>query len=186
MQISLITWNEWKLNEIKQNISPKVELIYQDLDIVEIQSESLEEVSKNKAIQAYKKNKSPVLVDDTWIYFNKYPDFPWVFAKFVYKSLGKNWIKKLFEWIEDNSWSMQTVISYMDSSLSGPISFLWVAEWKFETNHLDEVPEDSLPYNYIFIPNGWQKTVAQNYDLWKLDFSQRKKAIEKFNEYISK
>ncbi|UFX82949.1 non-canonical purine NTP pyrophosphatase [Candidatus Absconditicoccus praedator] len=184
MQVTLVTGNQGKLDEIKKIIHPKIELKSQDLDITEIQSQSLEEVSKNKAIQAYEKLKSPVLVDDTGVYFNKYPDFPGVFAKFVYQSLGKDGIKRLFDGLEDNSGSMQTVISYMDNSLSEPISFLGKAEGKFETHHIDEVPENSLPYNYIFVPNGWNQTVAQNYDLWKSDFSQRKKAIQQFNQYI--
>lgn len=186
MKITFITWNKWKLKEIQTNISSRINLVSQDIDIMEIQSQNLEEISKNKAKQAFEKIWEAVLVDDTGVFFNYYPDFPWAFAKFVYKSLWKDWIKKLFDWVQDNTWSMQTAISYMDWNLSEPVCFLWIAEWKFETHHLDQVPNDSLPYNYIFVPNWYTQTVTENYEYWQKNLSQRKKAIEKFNKWISK
>ena len=184
MNLHFITGNEWKFNEIKESISSKISLYQKDIDLQEIQTTSLEKISKDKALKAYNQVKEPVLVDDTWVYFNHYNNFPGALTKFIYKSLWKEWLKRLFIDVEDNSWVFETALSYMDDKLSEPISFVWKVEWKFEFDSLEDGYHYTLPYNYIFIPEGWSNTVAENYKEWKSQFSQRKKALEQLNNYF--
>lgn len=188
MNIKFVTWNIWKFNEVNSIINinnSNINLIMEDIDLIEIQTNDIFEISQNKAIQAYNKLNSPIIVDDTWVYFNEYKDFPWVFAKYIYNSLWKKWFKRLLDWNSVKNWYMKTVISYMDSNLDYPISFSWEANWLFDFSYIDNIPENSLPYNFIFVPDWMKTTVVNDYENWISNFSQRLIATKNLIEYLN-
>ncbi len=184
-EIYLITWNKKKFNEISINLGSGVKLIQHDLDTPEIQTTSLLEISKDKALKAFAEIKKPLIVDDSGVFFENYFEFPGAMAKHMFKSLWFEWFKRLLaEESTSNKWYMMTVISYMDETLKEPLQFIWKIEGEFNFDFLKDLWEEFLmPYNHIFIPEGKDKPVQFFYDEF-MKVNQRAKAAKKFNEFL--
>ena len=88
-EVCFITGNDKKFNEIKANLLWDIKLIQHDLDIPEIQTTSIEEISKDKALKAFAELKKPLIVDVMDNFFNS----SWYF--FRYLSAGDN--KQIFD-----------------------------------------------------------------------------------------
>ncbi len=183
MKTYLITWNQKKLEEIKKNISNKIKLKSQKLDIEELQSLDMWEISKQKAINAYKLLQKPVLVDDSGIYFDAYNNFPWTFAKFAFLQLWFDGFEKLLQ-NGNNTWSMKTILSYMDWTLSEPIQLVGEKRWTWKFNPKYTIDANSnVPYNNIFYLDWKDKPISEDYENWVKD-NHRAKAVRKLNEWI--
>jgi XTP/dITP diphosphohydrolase len=160
--ITIVTWNNWKYKQISSVLEVGGIFVKQEnLDIIEPQSNNMFEVSAYKAMQAFEQIGWPVVVDDTGIFFDAYPNFPGVFSKYMYQSLWMAWLSKLFvDQSNIKAW-FQCVLSYMDSLLEQPMQFVWTTSWTINFSMLDQVTIDNhLPYLSIFVPDGWE-TVAQ-------------------------
>ncbi len=186
MEIAFVTWNFWKFEEMKSRVHSNILLTQEEVELVEPQMESLTEISKYKASKAFEALQKPLIVDDTWVYFNAFDNFPGAFWKFVFNWMWINWLKKLFSSLDDSSWSMQTVISYMEPGLDEPIAFVGKTEWSFNPWLIENNPKDGLPFNYIFIPDGWKHPVASFPEEWSSGPSQRNQAVIKLNNYLEK
>ena len=185
MKITFATWNAGKFEEVKrQFVWTDIEILQEKVDLLEIQTNSLEEIATFKAIQAFQKVKEPVFVDDTWVFFEAYNNFPGVFAKFMYESLWIKGFAKLLNWT-NKRWYFKTIIAYMDENLEKPVLFEWITYWYFDLSGIEDWKHQSLPYNYIFVPDWLWTTVAKNYKLWQENFSHRQKAVKKFKEYLT-
>jgi XTP/dITP diphosphohydrolase len=159
--ITLCTWNTWKFEQIATVLRPDFSCIQQSVDLFEPQTNDMFTVSRMKAIEAFEKIGWPVLVDDSGIYFDAYPDFPGVFSKYMFHSLGVVWLQKLFvDQPNTKAWH-QCVLSYMDETLQEPKQFVWTVSWVIDFSFLDRLqPDPHLPYDAIFRLEGvW--TVVQ-------------------------
>lgn len=74
MKITLITGNLGKAEEVSRYIGFPVE--HQQIDLEEIQSLDLEEIVKDKAVRAFEKIQSPVLVEDVSFVFHSLGGLP--------------------------------------------------------------------------------------------------------------
>lgn len=99
MNIHFVTSNRGKAGTLQSYFDFKgrkdIKIIRTDLDLVEIQADTVAEVSMNKARQAYEKIKSAVLVDDSGLAIEALNGFPGVYAKYVYSTIGAEGIVKL-------------------------------------------------------------------------------------------
>jgi XTP/dITP diphosphohydrolase len=112
-------------------------------------------VSRTKAMQAFEIVAWPVLVDDSGIYFSAYPDFPGVFSKYMFHSLGRDGLRRLFVDQPNTHAYFQCVLSYMDETLQEPCQFIWRVDWTLDFTFLDKVTINShLPYDAIFRAEG--------------------------------
>ncbi len=161
MKISVATWNGWKYKQIISQLPAFVTPEQVDLDLPEIQTNLLSVISRDKCIQAYKKLLSPVLVDDTGMYFDVYNEFPGALTKFIHDGIGLSWVERLFSGVE-NKWSyMQTVLSYMDDQLEEPIQFIGELHGVVNFDRYRQQEENpKLPFEMIFIPEGMDKPAA--------------------------
>lgn len=186
-EIYFVTGNDKKFNEISANLSADVKLIQHDLDTLEIQTTSLLEISKDKALKAFEEIKKPLIVDDSGVFFDHYFEFPGAMAKHMFKSLWFEGFERLLaEERIGKKWSMQTVISYMDETLKEPLQFIWKVEGEFNFDFLEEFGDDKfMPYNHIFVPDWYEKPVQFFYDEFKM-INQRARATKKLNEFLRK
>jgi len=76
MQISIVTGNDGKYTQIAGGLPDFVIAEQVDLDIPEIQTNVLTEISADKCRQAYAQLQKPCLVDDSGIYMNAFNEFP--------------------------------------------------------------------------------------------------------------
>lgn len=80
------TGNQGKINTAQKALSPYgVELEGTKLNIIEPQTDSIEEISLSKAKQAYKLVKKPIFVSDSGWYIIALKGFPGPFMTYINK-----------------------------------------------------------------------------------------------------
>lgn len=97
-KINFITSNKGKTKLLEYNFKEHnidVCVVAQDLNIMEPQFDTVQEVSKFKAMQAFEQLKEPVLVEDGGLCISALNGFPGVYTKYVIKTLGSDGILKL-------------------------------------------------------------------------------------------
>ena len=181
--ILVVTSNEDKFKEISLVLNKqKIKTKRIDLDFPEY-GENIQEVAKNKAKEAFKRVKKPLLVEDTAIFFNAYKDFPGIYAKRIYKSLGLIGLIKLLENKSRKAY-FQTVICYFDGkrtkTFSGKLHGTIVKEI-----HTDKFRREKFPYDRIFIENKYKKPVSLLHMEEKIKISHRAIAAKKFARWFS-
>ena len=170
--------NIHKFQEAKKILEGfKINLGFFKCDLQEIQSNSLLDIAQNKAEQAFKKCKKPVIVEDDGIFIDSLNGFPGPYSSYVFKTIGNNGILKLVK--QNRKAKFVSVISFHDkknyhsfeSRLNGLIS--------------KKITGIGWGYDPIFIPAKLQKTFAQLENKNKI--SHRFKSLKKFsNWYLNK
>jgi XTP/dITP diphosphohydrolase len=89
-----------------------VSINFEDLDITEIQSDSLEEIAVNKATTAYNTIRKPVLVEDDGLHIHSLRGFPGQYSSFVYKTIGNAGVLKLLDGLDDRAADFIAVMGY--------------------------------------------------------------------------
>lgn len=180
MKIHLATTNPGKVKEFRAALEGRdIELLPTKLDIPELDTNDMVEVSKDKARQAFLQLKAPVLVDDAGIYIEKYGDFPGTKTK----DIGiEGVLPKISE--GDRAY-FQSVVTYMDEQLSEPVSFVGKVEGILSLK--DSTPsterEAGLPFNHLFIPEGKDQFMYQIPLSERMSFNHRAKALLGFRKF---
>ena len=177
-KIFYATGNSYKFQTIAsytQQHLPDIEIVQvSGLDIHEMQHTDQNIVAIDKAKQAWNLLQQPVLVDDDGIYFEKYHDFPGVFTKQVYDSLGVDGLYKLVQEGDVATCKVTMVYWY------GPESYAI-----FEGMCPGTIAKKPLftadPGDPMFIPAGSSKNCAELYASgeWK-QYDYRIDAYKKF------
>lgn len=161
MHITIVTWNTGKYRQISWLLHDFFPCVQQNIDLLEPQSNDMVAVSSTKARQVFEMVQWPVLVDDSGIYFSAYPDFPGVFSKYMFQSLGVEWLRRLFLQQPNTDAYFQCVLSYMDATLPSPVQFVGRVEGVIDFRFLESIVIDKhLPYDAIFRADGMD-VVAQ-------------------------
>ncbi len=140
----------------------------------------LEEVARQASIIAYERIKAPVFVEDTGLFINSLNGFPGEFSAWVVSKIGIEGILDLMRNKKDRSAYFKTVIAYNDGNtikLFEGISRGYISE------SIRGTPLTSLPYDSIFIPEGSEKTFAED-PILKEKVSHRTKALEEFYSFL--
>ena len=182
MQISVVTSNKGKFLEIKEILKKfGLQSIQEPIETKEDWN-TLEERCLSKAKDAFSKLQKPLIVDDTGLFFEAFENFPGPFPKMVFSELGFDGIFKKLEGKSRNA-QFKTLICYtngkikklFEGDLNGRIS-----EKIFDGGH------ESLPYDRIFIPDGYSVPFCLISDAEKNKISHRAKAVEGFAKWFSK
>lgn len=185
MHLSIVTGNPWKYKQIVSGLPDVVVAEQVDLDLPEIQTNLLTDISADKAVQARAEVWGPVLVDDSGIYFDAYDEFPGALTKFLYSWVGIEGIQRLYTWETNMKATFQTVLSYMDDTLSEPLLFVWEITGTLDFSYISQADENpKLPYDLIFVPDGFTRPALYERDLWMSD-NHRVRAVKKFGEWVS-
>ncbi|HJJ56389.1 MAG TPA: non-canonical purine NTP pyrophosphatase, partial [Methanocorpusculum sp.] len=78
--ITVVTKNKNKVSEISSFFSGIVDISHINLDCIEPQANTVEEIASYKAKYAYEKLKTPVIVDDTGLFIDILSGFPGPYA----------------------------------------------------------------------------------------------------------
>ena len=184
MKLAIVTWNTWKYQQIANHLPDTVEAEQVVLDIPEIQTNVLTEISRDKCLQAYKQLQQPCLVDDSGIYFHAFNKFPVALTKFLYQGIGLEGMRRMYVGVEDKSAVFQCVLSYMDATLDGPLQFVGEVEGTISFDRLGkEQEEDYLPYDLIFIPEGCTQPALFQREK-RLEINHRVRATEKLGAWL--
>ena len=182
MEIYFCTGNKHKLKEYKNILEAtgiKVKRI--SAKITEIQANKLEDVAKEKVKIAFEKVRKPLFVEDAGLFIEALNGFPGVYSAYVLKTIGNQGILKLLNGIKNRNAYFKAVIAFVDENQKIHL-FKGRCKGKIAYNIRGNL---GFGFDPIFIPEGYNKTFAQDSEL-KNEVSHRKKAIEKFVNFLKR
>lgn len=182
--IYFVSSNKHKIQEITAiAMEFGIKIIPKNMELKE-EGNELEKIAKFKADYAWNKIKKPLIVEDTGVYFNAYNNFPGHTAKRTFYSLGLKGLLRLIKPAKNKRAVFKTVICFKSSKSKSKI-FSGELHGKLLTK-LSGLNKDVLPYEKMFVPNGFSKALALIDRKTKNRFSHRALASRKFFKWISK
>lgn len=118
-EINFITSNKGKIKALENAIDLyglNVKVIAKNLDIIEPQFDSVQEVSKFKALKAFEIIKAPVLVEDGGFAIKGLNNFPSVYTKYILKTIGVDGILNLMKGMQNRSAKFVSFTTFVDSA----------------------------------------------------------------------
>lgn len=156
-------------------------LAHRTVDLAEIQSLDLREVTQTKARQAYKIVKQPVLVEDVSLSFEVFGRLPGTFIKWYIAELGNEKICRLLD--GQNNRKATATICYC----------LYDGEQMhcFEASMHGEIAdhprgENGFGWDEIFISDGMSKTRAELADDEQAATSMRQSVYTELRQFLTK
>ena len=116
-KINFITSNKGKIKSLENSLKVNnldVQICAQNLDIMEPQFDTVQEVSKYKALKAFEILKEPVLVEDGGFSVFELKGFPGVYTKYVLKTLGVDGILKLMQGVNNRAAKFVSVATFVN------------------------------------------------------------------------
>jgi inosine triphosphate pyrophosphatase len=175
--ITFVTGNPAKADFLSRNLG--IELSHRAVDVDELQSLDARAVVEAKARAAYQQIGSPVIVEDTALYFDALDRLPGTFIKWFELELGYERICQLLDGFEDRSASAEVYYCYYDGSK---------AEFFSHSVH-GEIPErprgtKGFGFDPIFIHAGMDRTRAELDQEEQDRLSPRHGALMKLKTYL--
>lgn len=175
--LHFITGNKGKAKEAELILGFPLEIV--NLDIVEIQG-SYEEIIRHKVRSAFEILQRPLFVDDVSVEISAWNGFPGPYMKYIEKVCGYDVLLKMLKNEKDRRILARASIGYHDGKdihiFSGEVKGT-IAEALRGTN--------GWGFDVIFIPEGHTQTFAEMGPEEKSKISHRRRALEKFREYLN-
>ena len=149
----------------------------------EMQSDSLKEIAKTSAVNAFKQSRLPIFVEDAGLFIEALSGFPGPYAAYVYKTIHNSGILRLMENVADRQARFQSVIAYCDETLCEPKCFEGESKGEITLTERRQQGKSAFGFDPIFQPIGSCKTFAEMTIEEKNGFSHRAMAIRKFAEW---
>jgi non-canonical purine NTP pyrophosphatase (RdgB/HAM1 family) len=176
-KITFITGNQDKADYLAKYLGFPVEHV--KLDLTEIQSTDLNEVVMDKAIEAYKKIGTPVLVEDVSLEFEAMGRLPGTFIKFFLEEMSLADICKTLDPFTSRSATARGSICVYDGANMKIFEGVLKGEIAREPRG-----EKGFGWDKIFIPDGFSVTrVELNEEDDRLTYLQIK-PLEKLKEFL--
>jgi XTP/dITP diphosphohydrolase len=110
----MVSSNAHKAKEVAEFFGGTLRVNHVSLDIPELRSEDVMEISRQKARYAFDRLLSPVIVDDTLFSIDALKGFPGPYAAYVLHTIGNAGILKIMRGIEDRNAHFTTAIAFAD------------------------------------------------------------------------
>jgi len=179
LSITFASTNQNKFLEVQSILSTfDITVQFAHVSLVEVQSNSLDEIAREKAKSAFAKLQRPVIVEDDGLFIDSLKGFPGQYSSFVFKTIGNEGILKLLVGQGQRSASFRSLVAYHDGQSTS------ISKGIVEGSISDEITEGGWGYDPIFIPSGTGLTFAQLKDR-KNEYSHRRRALEKFAHWTS-
>ena len=117
-ELFFVSSNNHKFTEaqrILSNLGLEISLFKTTLE--EIQSNSLSEIAKRKALDAYSKVQKPVIIEDDGLFIDSLDGFPGPYSSYVYDTIGNKGIMSLLEKIELRTAKFVAIIVYCNAHI---------------------------------------------------------------------
>ncbi|MEK9160642.1 MAG: non-canonical purine NTP pyrophosphatase [Patescibacteria group bacterium] len=112
--LTLVTSNMDKVREYERYLGAPI--AHESFDLPEIQSLSYEEIVEAKALEAYKRIGSPVLVDDSGLLIDSMNGLPGPLTKWFEKALGTEGVCRLADADPDRKGSVTAIVGFFDGT----------------------------------------------------------------------
>ncbi len=175
------TGNSHKVEEVSEVLKEYgLEIDHANPKIEEIDSTSPKKIALDKAKQAFEQLRTSVITEDTGVWFKAYKNFPGTQPKRMFESLGLEGLLKLLKGKDRNAFFLCTICffdgsehKFFEGKLEGKI-----------TSKVIKPNANRMPYEKIFIPNGYKKAIVEMTKAEKNKISHRAKATHKLGDWI--
>src|SRR5919112_318841 len=172
--ITFASTNQNKFFEVQLILSTQnVSVEFAKISLVEIQSDSLEEIAREKAKTAFAEVGRQAIVEDDGLFIDNLGGFPGQYSSFVFRSIGNDGILKLLAGSAKRSAYFRSLIAFYNGIT------LSMSDGRVDGRISDRVTEGGWGYDPIFVPDGTDLTFAE-LKKSKNEYSHRKRALEKF------
>ncbi len=169
------TTNRHKFDEAKEILAGYgIEVEHIPTGYTEIQAPRPEEVVE-EALRGIQRGN--VFVEDSGLFVKKLRGFPGVYSAHTLEAIGLGGVLKLMEGIEDRRAEFVSVIGL---NAGGVKIFKGAVRGSIS---LEARGEAGFGYDPIFVPEGSEKTFAEDIKL-KKEISHRRRALEKLAKYV--
>ena len=161
-KIYVATTNKGKFESLSIDVQDlNVELEMYETDIMEPRSYVLEEIAAKKVMEAYTKIGSPCIAIDGGFYLSAYNNFPGSFTNFVLDTIGLDGMMDLIREKTKEAY-FADAIAYMDNTLDKPVVYVSKTKGTCSMEKKGVLqPWHWSNIAYIFIPENYQKTLAE-------------------------
>ncbi len=183
LKIPIATKNVHKVEEANEVLREfNVKLVPVDVEKIEIQSDSLEDIARFAAVNAFKRFRKPILVEDSGLFIEALNGFPGPYSSYVYRTIGLDGILRLMKGISNRRAMFVCVVAF---ALSENEVYIFKG---IVRGTISEQIRGSKGFGFdpIFIPEGFNKTFGEMDRKEKTAISHRGKAFRAFGEWISK
>ncbi len=189
--LTFVTSNRAKFTEVSKILAEHgIEVKHANIALIELQHEDIEYIAKVKAREAYNvlsngnnsgDGELEVLVEDDALVIDALNGFPSIYASYVFKSIGNEGILKLLEGVSNRVAEFLSVIAYFNKCYNEPLTFIGRVSGRIAYSIRHSVKGLAWGYDPIFIPDGYDMTYAELYDLnLKCSVSHRRIALDNF------
>ncbi|HEU4605172.1 MAG TPA: RdgB/HAM1 family non-canonical purine NTP pyrophosphatase [Nitrososphaera sp.] len=172
--VTFASTNENKYREVKSILAAHgISVDFAQVNLVEVQSDSLEEIATEKAKSAFAQVGRPAIVEDDGLFIDALKGFPGQYSSHAFRTIGNAGIIKLLAGSANRSAYFLSLIAFYDGQK------LSISEGRAGGSISETIAEGGWGYDPIFVPAGTSLTFAQLKE-HKNEYSHRRKALEKF------
>lgn len=181
VRITFVTGNKGKLHEAQVALAPLGhDIVGSDLKPVEIQGETLEEISRAKCEVLEGRLDAPFFVDDGGLFVEALRGFPGVFSAHALKTIAAAGVLKLMEGVDDRRAHFACVVSYHDGRrIHG---FAGRCDGTLATAPRSQ--GHGFGFDPIFVPEGYRETFAELSAETKNAMSHRGRALAQLVRHL--
>jgi XTP/dITP diphosphohydrolase len=155
-----------------------IKITHFPFDHREIRSDSLEDIAREAAEEAYRRCAKPVFVEDAGLFIKAVDGFPGTYSAWAMRKIGVAGTLRLMVGAKDRSAYFASCIAFNDGSE------VRIFEGRCD-GAITEKAQGKAGFGYdpVFVPEGHSQTFAQNIEL-KNNLSHRYKSLLKFSRYL--
>lgn len=163
MKLFFATTNAAKLTSVARVLGTYgIDIERVDLDLPELQAESVIEVAKGKVRSAFGTLTAPVMVNDAGFCIHALGGFPGTNVKWTTKQIGvQGYLDLLARYPEPRSCAMVSAVAYLDQGLDEPQVFFREEPGSVALAARGTVNEHKSALATIFVPDGSKKTLVE-------------------------
>jgi len=183
--VFFVTGNVHKFNEARRVLAEfKISIAMLNLETIEIQDDSLENIARASVVDAAKKSNLPVFVEDAGLFIRALNGFPGPYSSYVYRTLGTEGILKLMENEKIREAYFLSVVAFSNNQKqTEPTCFQGRVEGRIV---YEERGRQGFGFDPIFKPFGGNgKTFAEMTTREKNRYSHRALALKKFAKWYT-
>lgn len=179
-EIIFVTSNKGKIATAQKDLK-SIKVMLFNAELIEPRSDDIKEIARQKVLQAYELVKKPCIALDSGFYIEELKGFPRAYVNYALDTIGINGILKLMEGVSNRNSEFRSCLAYYDgktmeffeSKSSGSISEL--VRGKEKENKWSDLW-------YIFIPEGFSKTLAE-FEEQDIEYYNRTKEDSCMNKF---
>ncbi len=184
MKFIFYTTNQEKLAEAKIALAAfGFEVEGRSFPFIEPTKGTMEDIASYKLSQIKHDDDSPIMVDDSGIYFEAYPGFPGILTKRTFRTLGYKGIRKLLDGETRRAFFQGAIALRWQGEIK---TFIGETYGSIITNiPLDLANDLKFPFDPIFIPDGDNRVLSEMSLEQRVAYSYRRKALNALVEWLT-